>query len=100
MFDKVLDTLPYQQIFHRKFTHSYIWDKVFKSGPSKNCGRQPSKNLNGYGLLRKTVSIQIFKGCLPQILLGPILNTLSHIKLKLSLTDLQVSLGSTQILLS
>ena len=35
---------------------SKIWDKVFKNGPSK-----------------------IFKGCLAQILLGPFLNTLSHI---------------------
>ena len=28
-----------------------IWDKVFKSGPSKICGRQPLKNVKGYGLL-------------------------------------------------
>ena len=34
-----------------------IWDKVFKNGPSK-----------------------IFKGCLPQILLGPFLNNLSYMK--------------------
>ena len=27
------------------------WDKVFKNGPSKVCGRQPLKNLKGYGLL-------------------------------------------------
>ena len=26
------------------------WDKVFKNGQSKICGRQPSKNLNWYGL--------------------------------------------------
>ena len=26
---------------------SLIWDKVFKSGPSKVCGRQPFKNLKG-----------------------------------------------------
>ena len=26
-----------------------MWDKVFKSGPSKICGRQPLKNLKGYG---------------------------------------------------
>ena len=24
-----------------------IWDKVFKSGPSRICGRQPLKNLKG-----------------------------------------------------
>ena len=29
-----------------------IWGKVFKSGPSKICGRQPLKNLRGYGLLK------------------------------------------------
>ena len=28
----------------------YKWDKVFKDGTSKICGRQPLKNLNGYGL--------------------------------------------------
>ena len=27
-----------------------IWDKVFKKGPSKICGRQPLKDLKGYGL--------------------------------------------------
>ena len=35
-----------------------IWDKVFKSGLSKFCGRQPLKNL-----------------------LSPLLNTLSHLKI-------------------
>ena len=29
-----------------------IWDKVFKIGLSKVCGRQPSKNLKEYGLLK------------------------------------------------
>ena len=27
-----------------------IWDKVFKNGQSKICGRQPFKYLRGYGL--------------------------------------------------
>ena len=27
----------------------------------------------------KKISLQIFQGCLPEILLGPFLNTLSHI---------------------
>ena len=40
-----------------------IWDKVFKNGPSKVCGRQPLKNLN-----------EFFKGCVPQVLLGSFLN--------------------------
>ena len=26
------------------------WDKMFKSRPSKICGRQPLKDLRGYGL--------------------------------------------------
>ena len=34
-----------------------IWDKVFKSKPNKICGRQPLKNLKGYGLLKQTISI-------------------------------------------
>ena len=29
-----------------------IWDRVFKNGPSKICGRQLLKNLKGYGLLK------------------------------------------------
>ena len=37
-----------------------IWDKVFKSGPSKICRRQPLKNLKGYGLLKHAISLQIF----------------------------------------
>ena len=69
-----------------------IWDKVFKNGPSKICGRQPLKNLKVYGLLKQTISLQAdhipssrpypfkcFKGCLPQILLSPFLNTWTYI---------------------
>ena len=26
------------------------WDKLFKNGPSKICGKQPLRNLRGYGL--------------------------------------------------
>ena len=29
----------------------YIWDKVFKDGPSKICRRQTLTNLKEYGLL-------------------------------------------------
>ena len=31
-----------------------------------------------YPVLRQTISFQIFKGCLPQVLLGPLLNTLTQ----------------------
>ena len=34
-----------------------------------------------YGLPRQTISLQMFKGCFPQILLGPFLNTLIQIYL-------------------
>ena len=49
-------------------------EKILKNGPSKICGRQPLKNLKEYGLL----PFNFFKGCLPQILFGPFLYTLSH----------------------
>ena len=62
-----------------KFLPTIIWDKVFKNGPSKTCVRQLLKILKGYGLLKQTISLQIFKRLFPQILLGPLLHTLSHI---------------------
>ena len=36
------------------------WDKVFKNGPSKICGRQPLNNLKRHTLLKQTISLQIF----------------------------------------
>ena len=52
------------------------WDKAFKSGLSKICGRQPA--------LGKPYPFKFLKGCcLPQILLGPFLNTLSQLTLTL-----------------
>ena len=54
----------------------YIWVKVFKNGSSKICGRHYLKKLGI--LFRQTISLQICKGFLPQILLGPFLNTLIH----------------------
>ena len=44
----------------KKFSGSYKWDKVFKNGPSKICGRQLLKCLKGSGLLKQTISLQIF----------------------------------------
>ena len=37
-------------------TLSIIWDKVFKNGSSKICGRQPLKNFKGYGLLKQNIT--------------------------------------------
>ena len=50
----------------------------------KICGRQPLKNLKGYGLLSRPYPFIFFKGCLPQTLLGPFLNTLSCITFRCS----------------
>ena len=51
-----------------------ICDKIFKSGSSKICGRQSLKNLK-----ERLYSFKFFKGCPPQMLLGPFLNALSHL---------------------
>ena len=34
----------------------FIWDKVFKNGPSEICRRQPLNNLKGNGLLKHITS--------------------------------------------
>ena len=46
-----------------------IWVKLFKNGPSKIC-------------LGRPYHFNFFKGCLPQILLGLFLNTVTHILMK------------------
>ena len=60
----------------QKITFSFfpddIWVKVFKNGSSEICGRQH----------KQTIFLKFFKGCLPQILPGPFLNTLTHITLR------------------
>ena len=35
-------------------------DRVFNKGQSKFCERQPLKKLKGYGVVKQTISIQIF----------------------------------------
>ena len=37
-----------------------VWHKVFKNGPNKICGRQPLKNLKGYGLFKQGSPKYIF----------------------------------------
>ena len=78
--DKILYIIKLKTLlqfpFYKKLTISYlkkpylnwrcIWDKVFKNGPRNICGRQSLKHLKNMA-------------CLPQILLGPFLNTLSHL---------------------
>ena len=53
--------------------HEYMGHKVFKNGPSKICGGQP------FDCLKPTISLQIFKDCFSQILLGPFSNILCSI---------------------
>ena len=62
----------------RMYSRMYKIRNVFKNGPSKICGRQPLKNLKGYGLPKQTYSFKFFMGFLPPILLGPFLNALYH----------------------
>ena len=38
----------------------FTYEPVFKNGPSKICGRQPLKNLKGYGLLKQTISEVVY----------------------------------------
>ena len=44
VFQKIVLMVSTQAKHHK-------WEKVFKNGPSKICGRQPLKNLKEYGLL-------------------------------------------------
>ena len=63
-----------------KFSLIVICGSIFRNRPSKICGRQHLKNLKGYGRFKQTIYItsDFFNGCLPQILLCPFLNSLSH----------------------
>ena len=58
-----------------------IWVKVLKNGPSKIFGRQfyLKKNESDMVCLSRPYHFKFFKGCLPQISLGSLLNTLSQI---------------------
>ena len=60
------------------------WDKEFKNGPSKICGRQPLKIWKIW--YEQTISLQFFKDCVLQNLLGPFLNTLSQMLIITGLT--------------
>ena len=60
-----------------------VCDKEFKIGPDKFFGRQPLQILQKSDVvyLKRTYHFKFFKGCLPKNVLGPFLNTLSHIKM-------------------
>ena len=63
-------------------------------------GRQPLKNLKWYGLPQQTISLhfKFFKGCLPQILLGPFLKTLIHLIFRFSFRILGHSCDSVWVI--
>ena len=46
--------------FISHLTPTTIWDKAFKNGLRKFFGRQPLKDLKGYGLFKLTISLQMF----------------------------------------
>ena len=70
MRQKIKLTVCYFFLYH--INSNQIWGEVFTNGPSKICGRQSLKNLKEYGggFLK-----EFERGCLPQILLDPFLNS-------------------------
>ena len=80
-------SIPFSELYTTDNVRSWkcrpnIWVKVFKNGPSNICGRQPLKKLKW-----RPYSSKFFKGCLPQILLGPFLITLTHLLLSVLLSN-------------
>ena len=85
----LVDTSPKLTVNETFIWHQdVIWDNVFKNGPIKICGTQPLKNLRDMVCLSR-----FFKGCLPQILLDPFLNTLSHMIVLLTFSFVVCPLG-------
>ena len=60
MLDVFLETCNQIRARIKSFILLHKWEKIFKNGPSKICGRQPLKSLKGNGLLRQTIPPQIF----------------------------------------
>ena len=80
-------SLPFSELYTTDNVRSQkyrpnIWFKVFKNGPSNICGRQPFKKLKC-----RPYHCKCFKGCLPQILLDPFLNTLTHLLISILLSN-------------
>ena len=63
--------------FWQRVIQNYVWHNALKNGSGKTCRGQPLTHLKWCGQLQQ----KIFKGCLPQILLGSFLNALSYISL-------------------
>ena len=52
-----------------KFKENVKWDKVFKNGPIKNCGRQPLKNLKDMICLNRPYPFNFLKAVFHKIYL-------------------------------
>ena len=52
---------PFIVVRQKGFNPTTKQDKVFKSGPSKTCGRHLLKSLKGYDWLKQTISLQVFQ---------------------------------------
>ena len=67
---------------------------MFKNGPSKIYERESLKYLKGYDLLKADwpYPFKYFKGCFPQILLGPFLNALSQTVVRFGVTLTELNL--------
>ena len=77
MLNQGRKSIHFDSFKHRSLSRLVL--SFLQNGPSKICGRQPLKNLKGFGLLQVDhTPLNFVKGCLPQMLLGPYLNTLSH----------------------
>ena len=57
IFTEILIISIYFGVVLPSYLLKNLWDKVFKNGPSKICGRQPLKNLKGYGLLEHLIAV-------------------------------------------
>ena len=77
---------PFWNVSHYPFLQNILRAITIlsRNGQSKISGIQPLKNLKWYGLPSWTISLKIFKGCLPELLIGPVMNTLTHTFLKQS----------------
>ena len=75
--------IAFEIVIERKWIR-YKWDKIFKNGPSKTCGKYLTYPLS-YPIhityMVCTYPFKSIKDCLPQILLCPFLNTLFQIYL-------------------
>ena len=87
IFREQFNLLSYRNVSIQLNIYWIIWDKVFKNRQSKICGRQLLKIWRNMVCLSRPYPFKLFKGCFPQILLGPLFHTLSHVVLAQSVAE-------------